>query len=43
MKLTIIADDKTVVKDGAGDSGLPLKHCQKDLWAVEWNSTKGHI
>tara|TARA_Y100000401_G_scaffold35656_1_gene26655 strand:- start:692 stop:1108 length:417 start_codon:yes stop_codon:yes gene_type:complete len=43
MKLTIIADDKTVVKDGAGVSGLPLKDFPTDIWAVEWNSTKGHI
>ena len=43
MKLTIIADDKTVVKDGAGVSGLPLKDFPTDIWAVEWDSTKGHI
>ena len=43
MKLTIIADDKTVVKDGAAVTGLPLKDFPADIWAVQWDGTKGHI
>ena len=39
MKLTIIADDKLVSKDGVGYSGLPLKDFPSDVWAVQWDTT----
>lgn len=43
MKLTIIADDKFVSKDGVGISGLPLKDFPSDIWAVQWDGTKGTV
>ena len=43
MKLTIIADDKLVSKDGVGYSGLPLKDFPSDVWAVQWDGTKGTV
>ena len=43
MKLIIIADDKFVSKDGVGISGLPLKDFPSDIWAVQWDGTKGTV
>ena len=43
MKLTIIADDILVSKDGVGYSGLPLKDFPSDVWAVQWDGTKGTV
>ena len=45
MKISIIREDKTVVKDGVGVSGLTLSSCPSDTWAVQWDTTtsKGHI
>ena len=43
MKLTIIADDKFVSKDGVGISGLSLKDFPSDVWAVQWNGSKGTV
>ena len=43
MKLTIIADDKLVSKDGVGYSGLPLKDFPSDVWAVQWDGSKGTV
>ena len=43
MKLTIIADDKFVSKDGVGISDLPLKDFPSDVWAVQWDGTKGTV
>ena len=44
-RISIIADDKTVVKDGAGIGGLTLSSIPADVWAVQWDSTtsKGHV
>ena len=44
-QISIIADDKMVVKDGDGINGLTLSSIPDDVWAVQWNSTtsKGHI
>ena len=43
MKLTIIADDKLVSKDGVGYSNLDLSFLDSDVWAVQWDTDKGHI
>lgn len=43
MKLTIIADDKFVSKDGSGISDLPLKDFPSDVWAVQWDGSKGTV
>ena len=43
MKLTIIADDKFVSKDGVGISDLPLKDFPSDVWAVQWDGSKGTV
>lgn len=43
MKLTIIADDKLVSKDGVGYSNLDLSFLDNDVWAVQWDTDKGHI
>ncbi len=43
MKLTIIADEKLVSKDGAGIRGLPLKDFPADVWAVQWDGSKGTV
>ena len=44
-RISIIADDKTVVKDGRGLGGLTLSSIPADVWAVQWDSTtsKGHV
>ena len=45
MKISIIREDKQVVKDGVGIDGLTLSSCPDDVWAVQWDSTTstGHI
>ena len=43
MKLTIIADDKLVSKDGVGYNNLDLSFLDSDIWAVQWDTNKGHI
>ena len=39
MKISIIREDKTVVKDGLGFSGLTLSSVPADVWAVQWDTT----
>ena len=39
MKISIIREDKTVVKDGVGISGLTLSSIPSDTWAVQWDTT----
>ena len=39
MKITIIREDKKVIKDGVGISGLTLSSVPSDVWAVQWDST----
>ena len=39
MKLTIIADDKLVSKDGVSVDGLSLSSLPADTWAVHWDSS----
>ena len=43
MKLTIIADDKMVSIDGVSYSGLDLSFLDSDVWAVQWDTDKGHV
>ena len=45
MKISIIREDKCVVKDGYGISGLTLSSCPSDTWAVQWDTTtsEGHV
>ena len=43
MKLTIVPDDKLVIKDGDGISGLELKDFPSDVWAVQWDGSKGTV
>ena len=39
MKISIIREDKTVIKDGIGIDGLTLSSFPSDVWAVQWDST----
>ena len=39
MKISIIREDKTVVKDGVGISGLTISSCPSDTWAHQWDTT----
>ena len=39
MKISIIREDKMVVKDGIGIDGLTLSSCPSDTWAVQWDTT----
>ena len=43
--ISIIADDKMVVKDGVFADELKLTDLPADVWAVEWDTTtsKGHV
>tara|TARA_Y100000401_G_scaffold81204_1_gene66587 strand:+ start:2727 stop:2984 length:258 start_codon:yes stop_codon:yes gene_type:complete len=45
MKISIIREDKMVVKDGIGIDGLTLSSCPSDTWAVQWDTatSKGHV
>jgi len=44
MKLTIVVDDKTVVKDGVAINDLSLSWIGSDVWAVQWDdATGGHV
>jgi len=45
MKISIIREDKTIVKDGVAISGLTLSSCPSDTWAVQWDTTTstGHV
>lgn len=43
MKLTLIREDKTVIKDGVGVQGLPFKDFPSDVWAVQWDGTSGTV
>ena len=44
MKLTIVVDDKTVVKDDVAINDLSLSWIGSDVWAVQWDdSTGGHV
>ena len=39
MKISIIREDKQVVKDGVGITGLTLSSCPSDTWAVQFDTT----
>ena len=39
MKISIIREDKTIIKDGIGIDGLTLSSFPSDVWAVQWDST----
>ena len=39
MKISIIREDKMVVKDGIAIDGLTLSSCPSDTWAVQWDTT----
>ena len=39
MKISIIREDKMVVKDGEGIGNLTLSSCPSDTWAVQWDTT----
>ena len=45
MKISIIREDKTVVKGNQGISGLTLSSIPSDVWAVQWDTTTstGHV
>ena len=43
MKLTLVAEDKVVVKDGEAYHDLQLQWLPSNVWALEWNDDKGHI
>ena len=45
MKISIIREDKLVVKNGVGIDGLTLSSCPSDTWAVQWDTTTstGHV
>ena len=41
--LSIIAGDKTVIKDGTACPDLSLSWLPSNVWAVQWDTNKGHI
>ena len=41
--LSIIADDKTVIKDGTACPDLSLSWLPSNVWAVQWDGTKGEV
>ena len=41
--LSIIADDKTVIKDGTACPNLSLSWLPSNVWAVHWDGTKGEV
>ena len=43
MKLTIIPEDKLVVKNEYGIGNLDMSSIPADVWAVQWDGTKGTI
>ena len=43
MKLTIIPEDKLVVKDDYGIGNLDMSSIPTDVWAVQWDGTKGTV
>ena len=45
MKLTIVAADKTVIKDGTACPELSLSWLPSNVWAVQWDSetSKGEV
>tara|TARA_B100000131_G_C18109957_1_gene609259 strand:+ start:610 stop:1053 length:444 start_codon:yes stop_codon:yes gene_type:complete len=43
MKLAIIAEDKTVIKDGTACPKLDLDWLPSNVWAVQWDGTKGEV
>ena len=43
MKLAIIAEDKTVIKDGTACPKLDLDWLPTNVWAVHWNGLKGEV
>ena len=38
MKISIINEDKCVVKDGVGINGLTLSSIPADVWAIQWDT-----
>ena len=43
MRLTIIAEDKTVIKDNTACPKLDLSWLPSNVWAVQWDGTKGEV
>ena len=45
MKISIIREDKCVVKDGVGITGLTLASVPADVWAIQWDTetSKGTV
>jgi hypothetical protein len=43
MKISIIKDDGTVVKDGVGYGGLDLSALPSNFHAVQWNGSSGDL
>tara|TARA_R100000329_G_scaffold144754_1_gene129747 strand:- start:406 stop:852 length:447 start_codon:yes stop_codon:yes gene_type:complete len=41
--LSIIAGDKTVIKDGTACPDLSLSWLPSNVWAVQWDGTKGEV
>ena len=41
--LSIIAEDKTVIKDGTACPDLSLSWLPSNVWAVQWDGTKGEV
>ena len=43
MRISIIKDDGTVVKDGAAYTGLDLSALPSEFHALQWYDTKGDV
>lgn len=41
--LSIIAGDKTVIKDGTACPNLKLSWLPSNVWAVQWDGSKGEV
>ena len=41
--LSIVAEDKTIIKDGTACPKLTLSWLPSNVWAVNWDGTKGEV
>ena len=42
-KVSIVAEDKTVIKDGTACPDLSLSWLPSNVWAVHWDGSKGEV
>lgn len=42
-RYTVIKDDATIYKDGAGIDGCDMSGLPEDFWALQWDGSNGDI